>query len=218
MDSISVDSIKHFINKEDTLIRKVNASIQGLEQGTFEEFLPLIAALAAVLLIFGGQYLIRRQEENRAVVAEKSAAKAKIINLITMLKFHLQELAGLEVEMAYLYYQYETETRPFEKSALMNEHNNVRGYRSERKGKISQAVADLKSGFVYYFECQQKEIPDEISEALKKMTSLIMNYKTMAPYNSGEDIKTEKVRKDVGDLKRVYLSYLGHLESEADML
>ena len=64
----------------------------------------------------------------------------------------------------------------------------------------------------------QKEIPDEISEALKKMTSLIMNYKTMAPYNSGEDIKTEKVRKDVGDLKRVYLSYLGHLESEADML
>jgi hypothetical protein len=172
------------------------------------KLLPFLGVLVGGLITWFVQRSVKNFEFKLLVEKEIRDVSCRVLTSLTIMQFHLKELAFLEVDSKYQYYLSHSADSEEGKKRALEEHYNDYTYISNVKEKLSSCVADVNSTVSSYYKLSKKNMPDDVSNLLLKFTKHILSLQRAEEFDFNTEVTSDDLKRLIDELSAEYTLHI----------
>lgn len=211
-------NIKQYQDSISIKLSSINHNLVKLKEvDLIDKYLPVIYLLVGGVLTYLFQVQLKKIEKR---INDEQKIKTSIFNLkyyLQLVKFHLKEIAYLEVDSKYQYYLYQKTKGEAQKRAL-EEHYGDYKYISENRYKLNTSVSNINAELSGIYKLLKKPMPHDCYQRLLQFTNHMLTLKKQKDYNIKETVDEVKFFASESTLLADYNQHINELMIIVDKL
>lgn len=194
-----------------------NAIVKLKEVDLLDKYLPVVYLLIGGILTYLFQVQLKKIDKR---TNDEEKIKASIFNLkycLQLVKFHLREIAYLEVDSKFQYYLFQKLNGDAQKKALEEHYGDYR-YISENRDKLNTAVSNINAELSAIFKLLKMPMPHDCYQRLLQFTNHILTLKKQEDFDINETVDDARFKASESALLAEYSQHIDELMIIVDKL